>query len=226
MKKFIVCLSLSAILASTASYAADVEKAITPVKTEMAAASPPPSAPAASGSPATPTPVSTAPANPTTQNPIAANPLSDPFASMVNTFFNNDGFSNGNNSVNGMMMSTDKRFLPIKMMSNGYPKMDMYETKDNLIIQFEIPGIDKTQLNLEITDNYVSLKYEEKAATDNKDKKYAISERSYGSFSRLVSLPSYVDSKKAEAKYENGVLNITIPKSEAAKAQPKKIEIK
>ena len=107
-----------------------------------------------------------------------------------------------------------------------YPKSDMYETTDNVVISVEMPGIKKEDVNLEIANNVVSISYEQKQDNEKKEKNYSINERSYSSFKRLFSLPRYADGSKAAAEYKDGLLTISVPKLEEAKVKPKKIEIK
>jgi HSP20 family protein len=144
------------------------------------------------------------------------NTMQQQFSDIVSTFFNH-GLKPQDKGNAG--------FLPLRAIG-GYPRTDMYETKDSIEISIEIPGIDKDDINLQIQDGFVSVSYQNKVQKQSKDKNYSISERSYSSFERKISIPNYADVNEAEAEYKNGLLNISIPKTEESKVKPKKIEIK
>ena len=104
------------------------------------------------------------------------------------------------------------------------PAVDIYETKDNLVIKAEIPGIEKKDVSIEVKDNTLKLKGERKYEKDVKEENYHRMECSYGSFQRTFSLPATVDQEKISASFKNGMLEVTLPKKEEKK--PKQIEIK
>ncbi len=109
------------------------------------------------------------------------------------------------------------------MQTTWSPAVDIYETADSLVIKAEIPGVDKNDISVEVKDNTLYLKGERKFEKGIKEENYHRMERSYGSFSRVFSLPTTVDQNKVKASYKNGVLEITIPKIEEAK--PKQITV-
>lgn len=146
------------------------------------------------------------------------NTMQQQFSDIFSSFFN-QGFSKINN-----VKEDNKGFLPLRALSS-YPRTDMYETDKDIIISIEIPGIDKDDIDLQIQQGLVSIKYEDKGARERKARNYSISERSYASFQRQIGLPNYANYEKAEADYENGILEITIPKDEETKIKSKKIEI-
>ena len=103
------------------------------------------------------------------------------------------------------------------------PPCDIEETNNHYEVKFDLPGVKKEDIKLEVRDNQLFVsgeKREEKKTTEGKSH---ISERFYGSFSRSFTLPTQVDNSKVEAVFKDGVLEIRIPKSETAKA--KKIAI-
>lgn len=105
------------------------------------------------------------------------------------------------------------------------PSVDVIEDKDSYKIQAEIPGIDKKDLKVEVSNGVLSIKGEKKEEKYDKDKNnYYHFERSYGSFERQFRLPEEVDLEQVEAKYTNGILELVLKKSEKAKA--KQIEVK
>jgi HSP20 family protein len=146
------------------------------------------------------------------------NTMHQQFSDIFNNFFN-QGFSKINN-----IQQENKGFLPLRALSS-YPRTDMYETDKEIKISIEIPGIDKDDIDLQIQQDMVSIKYSDKGERERKTRNYTINERSFASFQRQIALPSYADYERAEADYENGVLEISIPKTKDAKVKPKKIEI-
>ncbi|MCM8778982.1 MAG: Hsp20/alpha crystallin family protein [Candidatus Omnitrophica bacterium] len=104
--------------------------------------------------------------------------------------------------------------------------LDIHETKDALVIKADLPGIKKEEIDISLHGDILTIKGEKKKEEETKDKHTHRLERFYGSFQRSISLPSYVDTTKAKASYKDGVLEITIPKTEEAKPKEKKIEIK
>jgi len=99
------------------------------------------------------------------------------------------------------------------------PDIDVYETEKELVIEAEIPGMDRKDITVKVEDNVLKISGEKKLEREHKDRNYRFFERSYGKFERCMVLPEYVDSEKIKAKYENGVLTITIPKHEEVKAK-------
>jgi HSP20 family protein len=106
----------------------------------------------------------------------------------------------------------------------GNPAIDMYQTKDNVIVKAGLPGLKPEDVQISITANVLSLSGEFKEESEQKEKAYHLREQRFGSFERSVALPTDVQTEKASADFENGVLTITLPKSEAVK--PKTINIK
>jgi HSP20 family protein len=140
-------------------------------------------------------------------------------------------FNNLFNSFFGSALSPDNpvngsNFIPLRRMGfSAYARTDMYETKDNIKINIDMPGVKKDDIDLEIAGNIISIKYQQKEQKNNKDKDYSLNERSYGSFERQFTLPANADTDKAVAKYEDGVLRISIPKLSEARVKAKKIDI-
>ena len=106
------------------------------------------------------------------------------------------------------------------------PSVDVVENDNNFQIVAELPGIKMEDVNISLTDNVLTLKGEKKNEVSEEKRNYCRIERSYGRFQRSFSLPSSVDSDKVQANLDNGVLTITLPKSEKAKAREIKIQAK
>ena len=117
-------------------------------------------------------------------------------------------------------------WLPTTLSGEGLwgPALDVRETENEVIIDVEIPGLEPGDLDVSVTDGRLTVKGEKKLEREEKKGDYRLAERSYGSFSRTVRLPAPVEVEKAEAVHKQGVLTITLPKTE--KSKPKKIRVK
>ena len=103
------------------------------------------------------------------------------------------------------------------------PAVDIHETEDSYVVKADLPGMNKDDIKVDLRDNTLTIsgekKFEEKASKDN----YIRMERAYGTFVRSFTLPPNVDAQKIQAKFKDGVLELTLPKKEDAK--PKQISI-
>ncbi len=104
------------------------------------------------------------------------------------------------------------------------PSIDIAETDKDIVVKAEIPGVDPKNIDISIVDDKLTIKGEKKEEKEDKSKSYHCVERSYGSFTRTIALPANVKIDEVEAKDHQGVLEITLPKIEKAKA--KKITVK
>ena len=102
--------------------------------------------------------------------------------------------------------------------------LDIYQTEDSIAIKASVPGIKPEDIEVTIESNTLTLKGVSKSEEEAKDENALLRERRYGSFCRSVTLPTGLDTDKAEAFYENGVLTLSIPKREETK--PKSIKVK
>lgn len=106
------------------------------------------------------------------------------------------------------------------------PALDVKETDKEVVVKAELPGIEDKDVQLTIQDGILTLRGEKKDERKEDRENYHLVERSYGSFQRSLRLPESVDQDKAQARFDKGVLTVTLPKRpEVVKAQ-KKIEIK
>jgi HSP20 family protein len=108
--------------------------------------------------------------------------------------------------------------------SHGFvPALDVYQDKDNVIVETPLPGVKPDDVNISVDNDVLTIegKSEKKSEVDEKD--YYRREIRQGGFHRAVALPSSVNGEGAQAEYKDGVLKITIPKEERAK--PKQIKI-
>jgi HSP20 family protein len=107
------------------------------------------------------------------------------------------------------------------------PRLDIRETADALEIEADLPGVDEKDLDVQLTDNILTIRGEKKfERKDEKEGQYRIMERSYGSFARSVPLSYAVDPDAVEATFKNGVLKLTLPKPPEALEKARKIEVK
>jgi HSP20 family protein len=104
------------------------------------------------------------------------------------------------------------------------PAIDVAVEKDNVIVNADLPGLTKDDVSVTLQDNYLTIRGEKKHETEQKEANCFLSERIYGSFTRTIELPMAVDASKIEARFKDGVLQVTLPKTEDAK--PKQIEVK
>ena len=108
--------------------------------------------------------------------------------------------------------------------SDWRPAVDVAETENDIIVKAEIPGINPKDIDISIVGETLTIKGEKKEEKENKGKHYHRVERSYGSFTRTIDLPTPVITDKVKAEDHHGVLEITLPKME--KSEAKKITVK
>lgn len=106
------------------------------------------------------------------------------------------------------------------------PAVDIADTKDNLIIKADLPGLKKEDIDVSIQDNRLIIRGEKKKEEQVKEQDYLRTERFYGSFQRAIVLPSEVDPSKINASFKDGVLELTLAKKEEAKPKQIKVDIK
>ena len=106
----------------------------------------------------------------------------------------------------------------------GEPAVEVSDTKDAVVVKAQVPGMTKENVQVSITEDALTLKGEMKEEEKKEDKNYHRREFRYGAFARTIPLPMTVQGDKATAQLKDGVLEITIPKSEQAKV--KEIPIK
>jgi len=107
---------------------------------------------------------------------------------------------------------------------SAIPAIDMYQTSDEVVVKAALPGLKPEDVQISVTADVLTLRGEVKEEKEEKDATYHVREQRYGSFERAVMLPTDVQTEKARAEFENGILTITLPKAEAVK--PKNITIK
>lgn len=106
-----------------------------------------------------------------------------------------------------------------------FPSVDVSETKNEIVLRAEVPGLDTKDIDISLSDGLLTIRGEKKQEREDKEEDYHVVERSYGTFTRSIRLPKEVQSDKISASYKNGILKVTLPKSEEAKKKEIKIKV-
>lgn len=134
----------------------------------------------------------------------------DPFDLMVEDFF--------------QPFSLLRRDWPLARLDEmTMPRVDVTETEKEIKVSAEIPGVDEKDVKVELEENALILSGEKKEEHEEKTRHGYRMERRFGSFHRVIPLPTRVESEKAKAEFRKGVLTVTVPKMEEAR---KRIDIK
>jgi HSP20 family protein len=104
------------------------------------------------------------------------------------------------------------------------PSVNVEETKDELLLTAELPGMSIEDIEIEVENNVLSLRGEKKEEEQKTDRRYHVWERCYGSFERSFTLPRTVEAEKIEAQFKDGILHVQMPKVPQAKSR--KVAIK
>jgi HSP20 family protein len=132
----------------------------------------------------------------------------EPFTREVDRFFD-AFFGSGGESVAG------RRWVP---------PMDLVEADDHFVLRADLPGLDEADVSIEIQDNTLKISGERRAEHEQSEKGWYRIERSFGGFSRSLTLPEGIDADKVSAEFDRGVLEVRVPKPEERK--PRRIAIK
>ena len=106
----------------------------------------------------------------------------------------------------------------------GFFPVDLYETDDEVVVKASLPGLKPEDVHISVSGDALTIKGETQEEEEEKGPNYYRQERRHGVFQRVLTLPVRVDADKAEATFENGVLNLHLPK--APELRPKTIEVK
>ena len=115
-------------------------------------------------------------------------------------------------------------FMPVAKQNSFMPAIDMYEDKENIVVETQLSGIDPEKVGISVENNVLCIKGEGEKKSEVDDKNYYRKEIRRGSFFRSIPLPAHVIGEQATAVNESGVLKISIPK--ASEMKPKTIKIK
>ncbi len=141
-------------------------------------------------------------------------------------FYELESIPNGMNKLFNLSFSRWPERETSLMKSFISPAIDIVDTKDNIIVKADIPGMKKDDLEVSVERDTLVIKGEKKQESEVKEKDYIRSERFYGSFNRAIPLSTEIDTTKVSATYKNGVLELTLPKKEGAKPKSIKVDIK
>jgi HSP20 family protein len=108
-------------------------------------------------------------------------------------------------------------------LTDWAPALDVYEDKDNFVVQMELPGLKREDINVTLQDGVLVISGERRTEEKRNEGEIRRQERFYGKFQRTLSLPTPVAADKVKAQYKDGVLMVTVPKAEEAK--PRKIDV-
>mgnify|MGYP001563187774 CR=1 FL=1 len=114
----------------------------------------------------------------------------------------------------------------VSRQSGFVPSLDIYQNEHNVIVETPLAGLNPEDVKVSIENDVLTIEGKSEKKSEVDEKKYYRKEVRYGSFHRSVALPVSVASDKAKAEYEDGVLKITVPKEERAKAKSVQIEMK
>jgi HSP20 family protein len=109
------------------------------------------------------------------------------------------------------------------LLSGWTPALDLYEDKDNLFVKMELPGMKREDIDVSLHEGSLSVSGERKSEQKHEDADTYRAERFLGRFQRTVTLPTQVAADKVKAEYKDGILTVTLPKTEEAK--PKQINV-
>lgn len=149
------------------------------------------------------------------ESTLATRRARDPFAdmrSLMNRFF--DDFS----PLSPFETTGERQHLA--------PRVELHETPEAIEVSAELPGIDEKDVELTLERDALYLRGEKRSQSSGEKGTCKYTERSYGSFERLIPLSCEVDREKVEATFKKGILNVRIPKSQAARSDVRKIQIR
>ena len=118
-----------------------------------------------------------------------------------------------------------ERWSRREVMELEAPAVDLFEDKNEIVIKAELPGMEKENVEVKLTDHMLTIKGEKKKEEEVKEENYYRSERSYGSFIRTLELPADVHADKVKASFKNGILEVRLPKTEEAKTKEVKVKV-
>ena len=123
-----------------------------------------------------------------------------------------------------LFWDTSPLYTPFSFPKKFDMVVDMKENDNDFILTAELPGIDKSNIDVSIRNNLLNISAEKKEENVKDNSKFHLSERYYGSFKRTITIPNDVDSDNIAAKYKDGILHIVMPKQEKSISKSLKIE--
>lgn len=116
-------------------------------------------------------------------------------------------------------------FRPETNRMVSFPKVNVHETEKEIIVIADVPGIDPQDINIDVTEEQITVSGKIEEEKEEKEKRCLYQERFYGEFSRSFSLPTRVDASKVRASFKHGTLSITLPKLSSSNMKKVKVEI-
>lgn len=107
----------------------------------------------------------------------------------------------------------------------GVLAAEVFDDNDKVVVRLETPGLEKTDFEVEVRDNYLVVRGEKRVERESSAGHYHITECAYGCFERAIPLPEEVDSSRAEAKYRNGVLRIELPRTSSVRKRAIRVDV-
>jgi len=134
-------------------------------------------------------------------------------------------------TLDRMMDETFYPRLRVEEWDKGLALVDLYETDQDVVVKAAMPGVESDDIDISLTGDILNIQAEKREETEKEkegdgDVRYHLREQRYKRFSRSMRLPTAVNTSKAEAEFENGVLRLTLPKAEEVKPKPISIKAK
>lgn len=108
----------------------------------------------------------------------------------------------------------------------GLLAAEVYDDDERVVVRLEVPGLDKNDFDLQVVDNYLVVRGEKRIASERTEGRYHVQECAFGRFERAIALPDDVETARATAEYENGVLRVELPKSPTGRRRTIPIEVR
>lgn len=112
------------------------------------------------------------------------------------------------------------------LMTRFEPRMDVSENEKEVKISLDIPGMSRDEIELSLSDDLLTISGERSETREEEKENYLHRERSYGMFRRTIPLPEYINRDKIDAKFKDGVLNVTLPKTDEGRKKWRRIDVK
>lgn len=130
-----------------------------------------------------------------------------------------------NRLFDSVWSGTENRLSPTTGMNFHFPSLDVRETGKGYRVTAELPGLSENDVEINLRDNNLIISGEKKAEHEEKEENRFYSERSFGRFQRVIPFPTEIDANKVEAKFQNGVLTVDLPKNAKAQEKMRRIAI-
>lgn len=116
--------------------------------------------------------------------------------------------------------------IAVRSAGWGVLAAEVFDDADQIVVRLEVPGLETSDLDLEVLDNYLVVRGEKQIERQRSEGRYHITECAYGRFERAIPLPDEVDSAEARASYRNGVLRIELPKAVSRRRRTINVEVR